>query len=42
MAKNVGPAKIQRVQQKIPGQNENKFQKVCNKDVRQSSTYITK
>jgi hypothetical protein len=32
--KNVGPAKIQRVQQKIPGcwthvqQNENKFQKV--------------
>ena len=33
--KNVGPAKIQRVQQKIPGcwtyaqQNENKFQKVC-------------
>jgi hypothetical protein len=34
--KNVGPAKIQRVQQKIPGcwtyvqQNENKFQKVCN------------
>ena len=34
--KNVGPAKIQMVQQKIPGcwtyvqQNENKFQKVCN------------
>jgi hypothetical protein len=33
--KNVGTAKIQRVQQKIPGcwtyvqQNENKFQKVC-------------
>jgi hypothetical protein len=33
--KNVGPAKNQRVQQKIPGcwtyvqQNENKFQKVC-------------
>ena len=33
--KNVGPSKIQRVQQKIPGcwtyvqQNENKFQKVC-------------
>ena len=33
--KNVGPAKIQRVQQKTPGcwtyvqQNENKFQKVC-------------
>jgi hypothetical protein len=33
--KNVGSAKIQRVQQKIPGcwtyvqQNENKFQKVC-------------
>jgi hypothetical protein len=35
LKKNVGPAKIQRVQQKIPGcwtyvqQNENKFQKVC-------------
>jgi hypothetical protein len=33
--KNVGPAKIQKVQPKIPGcwtyvqQNENKFQKVC-------------
>jgi hypothetical protein len=33
--KNVGPAKIQRIQQKIPGcwtyvqQNENKYQKVC-------------
>jgi hypothetical protein len=36
--KNVGPAKIQRVQQKIPGcwtyvqQNENKFQKVWDDD----------
>jgi hypothetical protein len=34
LKENVGPAKIQRVQQKIPGcwtyvqQNENKFQKV--------------
>jgi hypothetical protein len=35
--KNVGPAKIQRVQQKIPRcwtyvqQNENKFLKICNR-----------
>ena len=39
---NAGPAKIQRVQQKIPGswtyvqQNENKFQKVCSIETKQA------